>query len=147
MSTRLSHTPADIIRWLLIDLGVGTEPEDEGDWPIYAGNEPNLPDPLIIVYDTSGITQGRIQRTGETVEHHGIQFQIRGVDYPTTWTKADELRQVIDEQVKYSKLTVDDSKYTIHAITRQSGPIALGKEQGTHRFLFTLNAIVSLCET
>ena len=144
MSTSLTHSPADVIRWLLVSGSLGTNPSLGLTWPIYASDDPDLPDDLMTVYDTAGVTQGRLQETGETAEHRGVMVQIRGIDQPTTWAKADAVRAYLDESVHNEIITVGGSQYVVHAVTRKSGPISLGREPTTSRFLFTLNAVVSL---
>ena len=143
----MTHSPADVMRWLLIDLGIGTAPEDEGSWPIQDSNEPDLPDNLITVYDTAGITDGRVQRTGETAEHKGFMVQIRSTDKPTAWAKAEAIKTAMDESILNLLVTVDTSEYVIYSVTRHSGPVSLGREPSTNRFLFTINAVVSLRQT
>ena len=59
MSGSLAHLPEDIVRYLLIDLSVGTLPSDVDDWPIYATQEPDKPDNVITVYGTEGNKHGR----------------------------------------------------------------------------------------
>ena len=148
MSNSLENSPADVVRWLLIQLGLGTNPEDEKNWPVEVSNEPDKPDNLITVYDTAGITDGRVQRTGETAEHRGVMFQIRGTSQPVAWGKAEEIKTVIDESVVNSTVIIGagtaGKEYVVFSITRHSGPVSLGREPGTNRFLFTINAVVAL---
>jgi hypothetical protein len=53
MSGSLDHFPADIIRQLLIDLGVGLD-VTATDWPAFSQKEPDSPDNVITVFDTMG---------------------------------------------------------------------------------------------
>jgi hypothetical protein len=140
----LHHSQSDVLRWLLISLGIGTDPTTEGSWPIHASSEPDSPDDLITVYDTTGVTSGRIQRTGETVEHRGITIQVRGTDHQTAWAKADALRVALDESISTSPVTIGGYSYVVYAVTVKSGPLSLGTEPNTNRFLFTINAVMSL---
>lgn len=144
MTSRLDHSPADVLRWLMIQLGLGTNPADDGSWPIQVGNEPDSPDDLVVVYDTSGLMTGRIHRTGEKVEHRGVMVQVRGVDHPTAYAKTEAVRVAMDESVHNVTVTVGDDAYIVHAITRQSGPLSLGREPGTNRALFTLNLVLTI---
>jgi hypothetical protein len=144
MSTSLARSPADVVRWLLILLDLGTDPEDADSWPIHASSEPDSPDNLITVYDTAGMTDGRVHRTGETAEHRGVMVQVRGTDQPTAWVKSDAIREALDEQVHNLLVTIDDEEYVVYAVTRHSGPLSLGREPNTDRFLFTLNAVVTV---
>lgn len=147
MSSSLHHSQADVLRWLLVSLGIGTDPTDDVSWPIHASSEPDLPDNMLTIYDTTGITEGRIQRTGETVEHRGVTIQIRGTDYRTAWSKSNAVRVALDESISVSSVSIGGYNYTVHAVTIKSGPLALGKEPTTNRFLFTINAVMSLRQT
>src|SRR5687768_5759044 len=84
---------ARIIRRLLITLNHGTE---AGAWPIYAANLPASPDSAIAVYDTAGLLQGRIMRTGEQIKKPGIQIRVRGIEYLPTFTKVQEIADALD---------------------------------------------------
>ena len=78
MSDVLLHSPADVLRYALIDLGVGTLPTDNGDWPIQVAAQSDTPDETLTIYDTLGIDDGRHMGDGERFEHHGIQIRVRG---------------------------------------------------------------------
>lgn len=144
MSGSLDHQPADVVRWLLIGLGVGTDPDDEDDWPIYAVNEPDLPDDSITAYSTEGQSDGRLHRGGETQEHYGVQLMVRGADDRKAWVVVNAVIQAMEENASNSIVDVGESQYVVHAATRRSGPIPLGREPASNRFLFSLNYIVSL---
>jgi hypothetical protein len=144
MSSSLSHSQADVVRWLLIAQSIGTDPASSAAWPIYVSNEPDTPDNLITIYDTAGIFDGRIQRSGEKVEYRGIMIQVRGTSHPVAWAKTDALRVALDEAVNKTIVDVGDNQYIVYSISRQSGPIALGREPSTSRFLFSINCAVIL---
>jgi hypothetical protein len=124
---------------LLISLSVGTDPSTDSAWPVYVSSEPNLPDNLITVYDSAGILQGRIHRTGQVVEQYGTQIQIRGTDYTTLWPKVNSIKVALEESVSKNIVDIVSNEYIVYAMNRQSGPIFLGAEPGTNRLLFTIN--------
>ena len=141
----LSHSPADIIRYLLVDLARGSLPEDETTWPIYVSQEPDSPDSCITLYDTSGILEGRAQISGEIQEHYGIQLRVRAASPTVAYSKISELNSWIDECVRNNVVTIESSQYLVYAITRKGGILSLGKElSASKRNLYTVNAIVSL---
>lgn len=145
MPSSLLHSPADIIRTMLIDLSLGTAPSDSLTWPVYVSQEPSLPDNCITVYDTTGTDDGHTQPDGELQERHGIQVRIRSVDHPTGWTKSRAIAVALDEEVYRELVTIGASLYRVHAIARSPGPISLGKQTpDTKRDLFTINATVSV---
>jgi hypothetical protein len=144
MSSGLLHSPADVLRWLLISLRAGTNPDDGDNWPIFASNEPDSPDNLIVLYDTEGLGDGRVQRGGEAAKHHGVSVQVRGNDDPTTWLKMDEVAGAVTESTHNTLVDIGDDQYIVYAVTIKSGPIALGREPGTNRFLFTINVVAAI---
>ena len=145
MSGSLTHSPADIIRQLLTDLGQGTLPSATTDWPIYFSQEPNSPDEVITIYDTTGIKNGRTMVDGEVHEHHGFQVRIRAGQYATGFTKARAIAIAMDESVRNTTVTLDASTYKVYSITRVSGPLSIGTDVPTSKNdLFTTNAVAAI---
>lgn len=145
MSGSLTHSPADIIRKLLIDEGQGTTPSDGSAWPVYFSQEPDKPDSVITVYDTVGIKNGRHQIDGEVQEHHGFLVRIRAATARAGFTKARAIAVALDESVRRDSVTVESSNYKVYSVTRISGPLSLGKDVPTsNNDLFTINAVAAI---
>jgi hypothetical protein len=145
----LDHTPSDVVRRLLIDLGQGS---DGGTWPVYSTNEPDSPDDCITVYDTTGRDYGR-DHLGERSEHPGIQVRIRASDAYDGFKKAQAVAVAMDRVVRQ---TVDldalvgtgITQYFVYEISRTGNVLPLGKEMpASERTLFTINAVVTLRQT
>lgn len=148
MSGSLTHSPADIIRNLLVNLGLGTTPSAAGSWPVYAEREPDAPDSVITVYNTAGRKDGRVQVGGEVQEHHGFQVRIRAANPVTGYTKAQAIAIALDETVYQDTVTISAATYLVHAVSRVGSVLALGKETPTSkRNLFTINAVAALRQT
>lgn len=154
MSGSLAHSPADVIRHLLIGLGLGTNPADGEAWPVYVSSEPDRPDSVITTYDTSGRLNGRTQVDGEVQEHHGIQIRVRDANPAAGFKKANEIAIALDETVYLDTVAIEDvvgtgvSRYLVWNVSRVSGIFSLGKDVETSkRNLFTINAVVSLRRT
>lgn len=149
MAETLTHTPADILRWLFIKLSAGTDPGDGSNWPIYAAVELDSPDNLIVTVDTTGIIQGWEQPDGDAIEQHGVQIVIRDKDYNTAYRKAITIRDLVDNTIRNSEVTTPAKTtaqaYTVHSIRRVSGPIPLNTE-GSKRNRFTINVLVRLTQ-
>lgn len=150
MSGDLEHSPADIIRKLLVDLGHGTNPEDNGAWPTYVNYHRDSADNVMSVNDTDPITHGRHQIDGETQLHYGIQVFIRAKDDPTAFRKANDITEAFDKDVQYDNVSVGDttgtgtSTYVVVAITH-AGILHVGREvEATARRIKTINALVAL---
>lgn len=154
MSGSLSHSPAEVIRQLLIDLGVGTVPSALGNWPIHVAREPDKPDSAITVYNTTGRDHGRTMNDGERQEHLGIQVRVRDMNHDDGFEKAQAVAMVLDQTVRLNTVTVSDrvgtgsATYTVYSVSRTTGVIIVGEERpDSRRNIFTINAVVSLRQT
>lgn len=140
----LTHSPADVVRRLLIGLGLGNDPPAE-PWPMYVGGEPTVPDNVITLYDMLPRLHGREMVTGERQLHHGVMVRVRGTDYNVAYAKANAIAVALDEGVYQETVTISPSRYLVHAADRTGDVLALNKESfETKRSLFTVNALVSL---
>ena len=147
MPGTLDHTPADIVRELLIGLALGTDPDDSGAWPVFSPNEPDLPDEMIAVSDTQGRDGGRTAPDNERAEHQGIQVMVRGKTSPRGWVKANAIAIALDT-VWNRNVTMDSSEYTVYGIMRTGNVLPLGKAvPESRRWMFSINAIVSISKT
>lgn len=144
MSGSLAHSPADIIRELLIDLSLGVTPAVGATWPVYAASVPDKPDSLITITDTAGVLDGRNQVDGEVQEHHGFQTAVRCANHSDGYVKAETIAIAFDESVRLNTVTIGSIQYTVYAVSRKSGVIAVGTGPGDKRHLFTINAVVAL---
>ena len=145
MSGSLDHSPADVVRQLLIDLGLGTNPDDSGAWPIYCSQTPSTPDSAITVYDTEGRQGGRVMTDGERQEHSGIQIAIRDANHVNGFAKSKLLAIALDKTVSQNSVVISEATYLVHSISRTGDVIVAGKNVPTDkRNLFTINAVVSL---
>tara|TARA_R110002020_G_scaffold376130_3_gene587308 strand:+ start:28068 stop:28517 length:450 start_codon:yes stop_codon:yes gene_type:complete len=147
MSGQLTHSPGYVVRKALVDLTDGTLPSASGAWPIHTANMPNKPDSAILITETAGKISGRDHNSGTIQEHQGIQIMVRASRFSTAYTKAGQIIQSIDEDILRTAVTISSSTYEIQSITRTTGALNIGKEEGTKRQIFTINAIVSLRET
>lgn len=147
MSGSLTNSPQYIIRQLLVNLAVGTNYSLGGSWPVYDGSEPDTPDNCITVYGTDPDIQGNNLVDGEVTEQYGIQIRVRSVTNETGGSKAREIAQALDKSVHYTAVTISPSVYVVVAVTRGSGPLPLGKEPTTKRYLHTINCKASIRQT
>jgi Bacteriophage minor capsid protein len=167
MSSLLSDSPADVVRWLLVHLGestimmpngqtipagLATDPnlDPQQPWPCYASDEPDGPDSVITVYDTQGRDDGRSMIDGERYEHHGIQIRVRAVTHREGYLKARQIAVAIDQAVINKYVAFGDGTgraYNIPCISRTSNVIPLGKDTpNTKRRIFTINAVCPIGE-
>ena len=146
LSSSMLNSPAEILRASLIvgSLGVLISTSPTGAWPIFVSHMPDTPDNVMCVYDTAGIKDGRLMRTGRTIKHHGWQVRVRAIEYDDGFVKivmvADWLDTVLRETIVISGIT-----YVIQSITQTSGPFAIGQEpEAKRREAFTLNGTMTL---
>jgi len=146
MSGSLTHSPADVVRRLMIAEGLGTDPSDSSSWPIYAHREPNSPDSCITVYDTQG-RQDALHQVGVVTEHHGLNIRVRAAKGETGYTKARAIAIAFDTGIYLDAVTIGSSVYLIHAITRTGDVLPIGRESTSDRSIHTINAVVALRQT
>lgn len=137
----MTHSPADVVRHVLIGLGLGTA---SGAWPVFVDSEPNAPDNCVTVYDTQGLDQGRDMNSGEMLGPVGFQVRIRAADHQTGWAKADAIAEMMAKSVYQRQVAISGRVYVVHAISRVGNVIRLGKEQNGNRSLFTVNAVTNV---
>jgi hypothetical protein len=146
MSGELYHTPAEIIAQMLVDLGIADYPETEDGltgWTIFPNHLPEYPDQAMSVVDTQGRLHRRIQVSGLIGEHYGIQVLVRSAQDPgTTYTKTKTILHYFDTEVRKEEVTLDNSVYIVHAVTRTSPALPVGKDGA--RFLHSGNALASI---
>lgn len=143
MSTALTHSPAHVVGQLLLDLGLGTDPDDGGAWPVHVATEPNSPNNVLTVYDTAGSSQGRSMIDGELFAFFGFQVRVRAKDHVTGWTKASAVRNALAEDVRLASVTVEGTEYLVWSVDGLGQVLALGKDRPpSDRFVFTLNGLL-----
>lgn len=147
MSGSLTHSPADVVRYLLIAQGLGTLPSAGAGWPVFASAEPDSPDSVITVYDTEGRLDAHEMVGGVGCEHHGVNIRVRDARQETAFAKARTIAVALDEDVYDGSVTISTSVYLVHAVTRTGGVLPVGREPETDRSVFTLNAVADLRQT
>lgn len=139
----LSHSPADIIAQMLVDLNLGTNPTAGGAWPVYVSNEPDKPDNCITVYDTVGQGDGRFMVSGHSPEHYGFQVRVRATDHTTGYAKADAIKTALEETAYEETIHIGNSTYLVYSVSKATPVNVLGKQAGvSKRNLFTVNGLV-----
>lgn len=138
------HSPADVVRRVLIGMGLGVDPPST-PWPVRVDLEPHSPEECITVYDTTPQDDGRNQISGERWQHEGIQVRVRARDFPMCWDKACAVKEAMDEDASEEIVTLDGVRYLLHSFSKVSGPIRLGRDKpATGRAIVTINALVTI---
>ena len=155
MTTTLEHSPADIVRQLLIDLALGAN--GGVSWPVYASNEPssnnsNVPDALIVVTDTASRKDGRSQVSGQLFQHYGVQILVRHPTHKVGFLKASAIERTLSENVNRQSVSlaaaVGETTDTYLVYSLSVNPLlVLGKGPDNNLSFFSINAFVSLRQT
>jgi hypothetical protein len=145
MSNDLQHAVHDVIQQLFIDLGLGEDPATAVSWPVFAPEEPDSPDNLLRVRQTTGVEKGHSALTGEVFLHYGFQVLVRHQDDTQGSKKARGISNFMNQHVDHVSLTLDGVTYCVDEITTSGDIIYLGTQHPENRLhLFTINATVDL---
>lgn len=144
------HSPAEILRAALVmPGGVGVLPSTAiatEDWQTYVGHLQDTPDAAMCVYDTAGVIDGRIQRTGETVRRPGWQIRVRGRTYTDAYTQARAVCNYLDT-IRRKQVAIEGTAYKIMSVGQTGDILSLGQEEGNkRRVTFTINGTVTLAD-
>ena len=151
MSGALTHSPARVLRQLLIDQGLGVAYSSATTaWAIRVNEGlKDVPDNAIFLQDTVGNKFAKRMDDGEVQENPGVQVIVRAGGATAEQTGNDKARTIMTtlDPLKLQTVTIDSSTYTVHNISRSGGVNALGTEEGkSMRYLFSLNLTVALRE-
>jgi len=136
----MNHSPADILLRYLLDAGIASS---ASLWEGFVGFQPDLPDDVISIYDTTSIQDGRLM-SGETINHPGFQVRVRSNSRILAYRKVSDISSSFDAVLR-TAVEMEGSNYTLQSI-RQGAPIPLGLEQDRTpaRHLFVLNGSVTV---
>jgi hypothetical protein len=135
------NSPAEIIQALLVNLGLGTDPDNTpgGLWPIFIAIEPASPDDLIVINDTSPQYDGRSGPTKQSFQHYGVQIYVRAVDFPTGNLQALAIKVACETQVNQTNVVIGSYTYLVPALCKFQ-ILRPGFDTPTSkRFVFTMN--------
>jgi hypothetical protein len=144
MSNLLVHTPAEVLQQLLIDLAQASSVDDDVAWPVYSPTLPDTPSNAMVVADTLGTLDGRMQFDGEWDEGFGYQIRIRSKGPVDGYVKAQEVASAMDKGVNRNEVELGVYTYRVNSIHRTTTILRLGKELTTDRYNWTINGVASI---
>lgn len=144
MTGILNHSPGDIIRNLLIDLGHGTFPSASGSYPVYVEEERDTPDNCLTVFSTAGVMQGRFMYDGVKEEKYGVQIRGRNASLSVGYTKLKTIADSMDQDVRRAIVYIGSDKYIVHNVSRTTGVIDISRASTTKRWVHVFNALVTV---
>lgn len=142
----LRFSPADVLRAALIAGGAGDDPSalSGTSWPIFVDHLPQVPTKALCVYNTAGITEGRIMRTGETIRKPGWQIRVRAADLQTVRERVALIQKYLDTICQFP-IAIDGELYFIVAVSQTGDALDLGQEpDAARRNNVTLNGTITL---
>jgi hypothetical protein len=123
------YTGLEILWALLIDLNLGTNPELNQPWPVFIGILPDIEkSQSVSLFDIGLPTQGRLQKTGETIGHEGIQIRTTAKNYADARTEMFSICKELDKIVRYT-VPVKNDQYEVQAIHRKRQPVYIGQDE------------------
>ena len=140
-----THSPADIVRYWLIQDGHGTLPTNHGTWPISVGSEQDATDNTLTVYNTGGTNDGRVMQ-GEKQGLEGVQVQIRATTEPVGWAKARSIQKAMEDALD-EYINVNGTPYSIGNFARIGDVLPLNQQKPqSSRLIYVVNAVVNVVE-
>lgn len=147
MDLTLQHSPADILRYALIQNNQGADIEVSNVWPIVVAVEPASPENCITIYNTDGQKDGRSMVTSDIFTHFGVQIRVRCSNEKTGFQKANMIRDAL-AQIYYEAVTIDSDQYLLACVTKIGSVLGLGKDApNSKRSLFTINTMLAVRRT
>ena len=149
MIVMLRHSPADIARRVIIELGGGTDPQQPAAsqsataWPVFAEGQPDKPDSAVMVFSQEGILEGRHMIDGSWAEHKGVQILIRAANHSNGFARVELIVGILDAMYQ-QVMTLGAYRYLVWSFSRRGQPIPLGNEAGTNRKMFSLNYLMNV---
>lgn len=139
------NSAAEIIRGAIVaeSLGVLFSVSPSGDWPVFVAHLPDSPDDAICVYDTPGVREGRMQKTGESVGKPGWQVRVRSIEHGDGIIKISQIARYFDTVLR-EPVAIGAYNYVIQAITQTGTILPLGQNNDEkRRYHFTLNGTIT----
>lgn len=140
----MKHLEADVIAQLIIDLNMGTESVDGGDWPVYVNSIGDQPHQAISVYTNDMPRQGRTHKDGKTQGLYGFYIRVRDETQQLAHSKMNELMMKFDSIIR-KRVTVEDQNYEIQGINQLMTPAFLGPDTNA-RVSFSLSCSAAIKE-
>jgi hypothetical protein len=139
-------TGLELLFELLRQEEIGTDPIDKKPWPLFIGNKPDAVAGVTIadsiaLFDIGLPTQGRLQSTGETIGHEGIQIRVTSKTYRAGREKMFEIKEAMDAVVR-AEVSFENDTYLIQAVHLLRMPVYIGQDEND-RDSFTLDCSMS----
>jgi hypothetical protein len=114
----------------------------------YVSTDPDMPHKVTIINDTTGVSDGRVQISGELQQHYGLQARVRSDEYSDGWVRANAIRTLLSEGIDQAEISFNDgTKFLVWCAAQIKDVMYIGRElPATNRKLFTLNFTITAVE-
>lgn len=138
---------ADIVANLLVQNLPATAVALGGstDWAVFVSHMPSSPKNVIVVGSLAGRTQGRIHRTGKTVNLHAVKITVRSQTYQAGESRIHSISEYVDTVLRKDVL-VNGESIRIQAITKNTPVIPMGANPESRLELFSFDCTVTLVD-
>lgn len=142
----MTHSPADVLLQLLIDLGTVSDPTGTGEWRGYVDKEPERPDEVVTIFNTKAFDNGRLM-VGEVQGAYGIQVRVRAKTPTVGWAKAHAIQSVLESTIVRNFVVLGAARYSVHCVVKIGRVLTIGKEsQTSQRSIYTINCGVQITQ-
>jgi hypothetical protein len=141
-------SPSELMVAYLIAQGIAVAPGGGTTvpWQITSAQMPSGPDSpneYITVYDTGGLYDGRIHRTGVQVLHPTVSIQVRCRNYDEGWQKIKAIESLI-MTLWQTNIVVGAETVMVHAALATSAPTYIGVEEKNQCYMLSFNVRLSI---
>ncbi len=105
---------------------------------------PNDPDVVVTLANTAGILFGRIQDTGEDVQHFGIKVNCRHTDEGPSYDLMKSIHTAVAAWRGPAIVNVRGMACRVDSVYNNGSIITIGEEENTKRFLYSLNVRMAM---
>lgn len=138
----VASTPASIVAAYLNSQNIMTVPTANLPWPLYIGFLPDILKSAGAIYDTNGMLDGRIQKTGKVVEHQGVMIKICTSKYEDGWTKINAIAELLNT-VNNVTIILNEIQYKIEGLRQMTPATYIGINE-KRKFNFTVDYLVDI---
>lgn len=146
MPGELAHSPAEILRFALMEAGLVNAPDDV-PWPAYTDAKADMagPDNIVVINNTgTGMGFGYTQFDGMRMEYEGIQVRTRSSVPEYGYRILRHIAIWLDENTNQLLVSTEDGEYLIEEVTRSTdvayvGPASKEDLRPIHSFSATID--------
>lgn len=150
--------PGILLQQFLIDQSICTEvtdeEEDAADWQVYSpalvdGDQEK--DNAVGIQNTTATPDGRLHKTGEVIEHPGIQIIVRAKTHDVGFVKGRAIEVALSETLRGTSVTITfnsvERTFRLDSFMKTSSLTFMGYTEKKQRAWFTINGCLTCIET